>query len=82
MLSQIYHHYYLFRYIVHGRQLNTMHLDQSYVRDFKYLHYLNFCDMFITNEKSTPNIVNSIPFDDIRETPVITVEELKKDSIK
>ena len=70
--------YYLFRYIVHGRQFNTMHLDQSYVRDFRYLHYLNFCDMFITNEKSTRHIVNSIPYDDIRETPVITAGELGK----
>ena len=68
----------LFRYITNGRQFNTDHLDQSYVRDFRYLHYLNFCDMFITNEKSTPYIVDSIPYDDIRETPVITVEELKK----
>ena len=66
----------LFRYIVHGRQFNTEHLDQSYVQDFRYLHYLNFCDMFITNEKSTRHIVNSIPYDDIRETPVITAEEL------
>ena len=27
---------------------------------------------------STPLIVESIPYDDIRETPVITAEELKK----
>ena len=70
--------YYLFRYIVHGRQFNTQHLDQSYVRDFRYLHYLNFCDMFITDEKSTPHIVDSIPYDDIRKTPVITAEELRR----
>ena len=69
--------YYLTRFIVYARQHDTQHLDQSYVRDFRYLHYLNFCDMFIADEKSTPYIVNSLPFDDIRETPVITVEELK-----
>lgn len=68
----------LFRYIVHGRQFNTEHLDQSYVQDFRYLHYLNFCDMFITNETSIPYIVDSIPFDDIRKTPIITTDELKE----
>ncbi len=70
--------YYLFCYIANGRQFNTIHLDQSYVRDFRYLHYLNFCDIFVTNEKSTPHIVDSLPYDDIRQTPVITVDELKK----
>ena len=70
--------YYLFKYIPYARQINTQHLDQSYARDFRYLHYLNFCDLFITNEKSTPHIVNSIPYDDIRETPVITAGELRK----
>ena len=70
--------YYLTRFIVYARQHDTQHLDQSYVRDFRYLHYLNFCDMFVTNEKSTPLIVESIPYDDIRETPVITVGELKR----
>ena len=70
--------YYLTRFIVYARQHDTQHLDQSYVRDFRYLHYLNFCDLFVTNEKSTPYIVNSLPYDDIRETPVITVNELKK----
>ena len=34
--------------------------------------------MFIANEKSTRPIVNSIPYDDIRETRVITAEELKR----
>lgn len=70
--------FFLFRYIVHGRQFNTIHLDQSYVRDFRYLHYLNFCDIFVSNEKSTPYIVNSLPYSDIRETPVITAIELKE----
>ena len=46
--------YYLLRYMVHARQFNTQHLDQSYVRDFRYLHYLNFCDTFVANERSTP----------------------------
>ena len=74
--------YYLIFYITGARQYNTEYLDQSYVRDFRYLHYLNFCDVFVTNEKSTPYIVGSLPFDNIRKTPVITVEELKKGSIK
>ena len=73
--------YYLFRYIVHGRQFNTIHLDRSYVRDFRYLHYLNFCDIFVTNEKSTPHIVDSIPYDDIRKTRVMTSDELKRELI-
>ena len=71
----------LFRYITNGRQFNTQHLDQSYVRDFRYLHYLNFCDIFITNEKSTPHIVDSIPYDDIRKTRVMTSDELKRELI-
>ena len=70
--------YYLFKYMLYARQINAEHLDKSYLRDFRYLHYLNFCDLFITNEKSTPHIVNSIPYPDIRETPVITVRELKE----
>lgn len=71
--------YYLFRYIVHGSQYNTEHLDQSYVRDFRYLHYLNFCDLFITNEKSTPHIVESLPYPDIRETRIMTSNQLKSE---
>ena len=70
--------YYLFNFITYARQINAEHLDRSYWRDFRYLHYLNFCDMFTTNEKSTRHIVNSIPYDDIRETPVITTGELGK----
>ncbi len=69
--------YYLFRYMVHARQFNTKHLDQSYVRDFRYFHYLNFCDRFITNESSTPHIVNSFPYDDIKNTTISTAPELK-----
>ena len=68
--------YYLFNFIIYARQINAEHLDKSYWRDFRYMHYLNFCDMFIANEKSTQHIVNSIPYDDIRETPIITAEEL------
>ena len=70
--------YYLTLYIIYARQHDTQHIDQSYVRDFRYLHYLNFCDIFVSNETSTPYIVDSIPYDNIRETPVITVEELKR----
>ena len=70
--------YYLFKYVPYARQTNAKHLDRSYLRDFRYLHYLNFCDIFVANEKSTPYIIDSIPYDDIRETPVITVEELKR----
>ena len=69
--------YFLFNYMLYARQIKAEHLDRSYLSDFRYLHYLNFCDMFIADETSTPNIVESIPYDNIRETPVITVEELK-----
>ena len=71
--------YYLFRYIVHGSQYNTAHLDQSYVRDFRYLHYLNFCNIFVANEKSTPHIVNSLPYSNIKETRITTSYELKSE---
>ena len=74
--------YYLMYYIIYARQHNTEHLDQSYVRDFRYLYYLNFCDRFITNETSTPFIVNSLPYRNIRETPVSTLEELKEELIQ
>ncbi|MDE0424603.1 MAG: hypothetical protein OXN25_07035 [Candidatus Poribacteria bacterium] len=76
-LAYLIYIYYLMLYIIYARQHETQHIDKSYVRDFRYLHYLNFCDMFIANEKSTPYIVNSIPFNDIRATPIITVKELK-----
>ena len=69
--------YYLIVFITCARQHNTEHLDQSYARDFRYLHYLNFCDRFITNERSTPHIVNSFPFSNIRNTPISTSAELK-----
>ena len=69
--------YYLSIYTICARQHNTQHLDQSYIRDFRYFHYLNFCDRFITNENSTPHIVNSFPYDDIKNTPISTVAELK-----
>ena len=70
--------YYLAFFMICARQHNTQHLDQSYVRDFRYLHYLNFCDIFVANEKSTPHIVNSLPHSNIRETPVIKVKKLKE----
>ena len=69
--------YYLFKYMIYARQINAEHLDKSYLKDFRYLHYLNFCDMFIVGETSTPHIVNSIPYDNIRKMPVITTQELK-----
>ena len=69
--------YYLFNYMIYARQINAEHLDKSYLKDFRYLHYLNFCDMFIVGETSTPHIVNSIPYDNIRKMPVITIQELK-----
>ena len=69
--------YYLSIYTICARQHNTQHLDQSYIRDFRYFHYLNFCDRFITNETSTPHIVNSFPYDDIKNTPISTATELK-----
>lgn len=70
--------YFLFNYMLYARQIKAEHLDRSYLSDFRYLHYLNFCDMFIADEISTPYIVESIPYDDIRETPVITAQKLKK----
>ena len=69
--------YYLVVFMICARQHNTKHLDQSYVRDFRYLHYLNFCHLFITNEKSTPYIVDSIPYRNIKETHIMTSNELK-----
>jgi len=71
--------YYLSFYMICARQHNTKHLDPSYVRDFRYLHYLNFCDRFITKAKSTRHIVNSIPYKDIRDTPISSLKELKRE---
>ena len=70
--------YYLIRYMLYGRQQNANHLDSSFYPDFQYLNYLNFCDKFIANERSTPYIVKALPYGDIRETPIITVGELKE----
>ena len=47
-------------------------------RTGRYLHYLNFCDIFVADEPSTPHIVESIPYSNIKTTPVITSEELKE----
>ena len=73
--------YYFICFITGARQYNTEHFDQSYARDIRYLHHLNFCDLFITNEKSTPHIVGSIPYPDITETPVMTSEALKRELV-
>ena len=70
--------YYLFKYVPYARQINAEHLDKSYLRDFRYLHYLNFCDIFVANERSTPHIVNSLPYNDISDISVITSEQLKE----
>ena len=70
--------YYLIRYMLYGRQQNADHLDKSYVSDFQYLHYLNFCDRFIANEISIPYVVKALPYSDIRQTPVIKARELKE----
>lgn len=70
--------YYLIRYMLYGRQQKAKHLDSSFYPDFQYFKYLNFCDKFIANEKSTPYIVRALPYSDIRQTPVIKVEELKE----
>lgn len=71
--------YYLTIYTICARQHNTQHLDQSYIRDFRYLHYLNFCDIFITNETSIKHIVNSFPYTDIRSKPISNIDELKSE---
>ena len=70
--------YYLALFTICSVQHNTEHLDKSYVRDIRYLHYLNFCDIFVADEPSTPPIVESIPYSNIKTTPVITSEELKQ----
>ena len=74
--------YYLICFITGARQYNTEHFDQSYARDIRYLHHLNFCDLFITNEASTPHIVDSIPYPNIKETPIMTSEALKRELIQ
>ena len=73
--------YYLIFFVTGARQYNTEHLDKSFARDIRYLHYLNFCDLFITNETSTPHIINSLPYPNIRETPVMTSEALKRELV-
>ena len=70
--------YYLIHYIINARQYDTKHLDKSYVRDIRYLHYLNFCDIFVADETSTEHIVKSMPYSNIKATPVITSKELQK----
>lgn len=70
--------YYLIRYMLYGRQQKADHLDSNFYFDFQYLNYLNFCDIFVVNEKSTPHIINSIPYSNIRETQVINVRKLKE----
>lgn len=70
--------YYLALFTVCSVQHDTKHLDKSYVRDIRYLHYLNFCDIFVADESSTPHIVKSMPYSNIKTTPVITSEKLKK----
>ncbi len=69
---------YLEYFILCATIHNTKHLDQSAARDFEYLEYLNFCDRFIANESSTPEIVRSLLFDNISETPISTLAELKE----
>ena len=55
--------YYLVFFMICARQHTTKHLDKSYVRDFRYLHYLNFCDLFINKRKiyTTHSQFDTIP---------------------
>ena len=69
--------YYLIRYMLYGRQQKADHLDSSFYPDFQYFKYLNFCDKFVANERSTPYIVRALPYSNIRQTPIITAKELK-----
>ena len=46
--------HYLKRYMLFARQQDAQHLDQSYVPDFEYLHYLNFCDRLYCHRKLGP----------------------------
>ena len=70
--------HYLKRYMLFARQQDARHLDQSYVPDFEYLHYLNFCDRFIVNETSTPHIVRVLPYGGVRDICIMTSEKLKE----
>lgn len=73
--------HYLKRFMLFARQQNAGHLDQSYVPDFEYLHYLNFCDKFIVNETSTPHIVRALPYNSIKNICIMKSEELRESLI-
>ena len=72
---------YLEYFILCATLHNTEHLDQSCVYDFEYLEYLNFCDKFVADESSTPKIIRSLLFDNIKDTPISTSTELKANLI-
>ena len=55
-----YSHYLEFLLIV-ARTLDTDHLDLSYMRDWRYLHYLPFCDLFLSGERSFEYVIKSLP---------------------
>ena len=73
--------YYLFNFMIYARQVNAEHLDKSYFKDFRYLHYLNFCDKFIANETSTSHVVKALPYSNIKNICIMTSKELRQSLI-
>ena len=55
------YYYFLGYCLATYRSLEGEYRDDSYVRDWEYLYYLPFCDLFVSNDNFLENFVPSLP---------------------
>ena len=55
------YYYFLGFCLIAFRAFDGEHRDDSYVRDWEYLYYLPFCDLFVSNDNFLENFVPSLP---------------------
>lgn len=53
--------YFLGLCLVTFRAFEGEHLDDSYVRDWEYLYFLPFCDLFVSNDTFFENFIKFLP---------------------
>ena len=55
------YYYFLRLCLVTFRAFDGEHRDDSYVRDWEYLYYLPFCDLFVSNDNFLEHFVPFLP---------------------
>ena len=55
------YYYFLNLCLVTFRAFDGEHRDDSYIRDWEYLYYLPFCDLFVSNDTFFENFIQFLP---------------------